>query len=156
MQLEFIKQKANIIFVGGVGLGKSHLATAIAYQACLKGHKVAFFNTIKVINNLSAAQLQGTLNKELKKYTNPDLLLLDEIGYLPIDQRGADLLFQVISHRYEQGSTIITTNKAFKQWPTIFNNDATITSAVLDRLLHHASTITIQGKSYRMKDKNDD
>jgi DNA replication protein DnaC len=80
---------------------------------------------------------------------------LDELGYLPIDQRGADLLFQVISQRYERGSIVLTTNKAFKQWTSIFNGDATITSAVLDRLLHHAETVVIEGKSYRMKDRVD-
>ena len=79
-------------------------------------------------------------------------LPLDELGYLPIDKRGADLLFQVISHRYERGSIIISTNRAFKQWPEIFNNDATLTSAILDRLLHHAETVVIEGKSFRMKD----
>ena len=78
--------------------------------------------------------------------------MLDEVGYLPIDQRGADLLFQVISQRYERGSIVLTTNKAFKQWPSIFNNDSTIASAVLDRLLHHAETVIIEGTSYRMKD----
>src|SRR6202043_2536290 len=83
----------------------------------------------------------------------PALLILDEVGYLPIDQRGADLLFQVISQRYERGSIVITSNKAFKQWPTIFSGDSTITSAVLDRLLHHAETIIIEGSSYRVKDR---
>ena len=94
------------------------------------------------------------LKQELKKYTKPGLLILDELGYLPIDKTGADLLFQVISLRYEQGAMIITSNRAFKDWPEIFNNDSTLTSAVLDRLLHHAETVLIQGKSYRMKDKS--
>ena len=83
----------------------------------------------------------------------PYPLVLDELGYLPIDQHGADLLFQVISQRYERGSIILTTNKPFKQWPSIFNNDSTITSAVLDRLLHHAETVVIEGTSFRMKDQ---
>src|SRR5690606_18567355 len=82
-------------------------------------------------------------------------LLIDELGYLPIDKAGADLLFQIISQRYERGSTVITTNRVYKKWPEIFNNDSTLTSAVLDRLLHHAETVTIEGKSYRMKDKID-
>ena len=103
--------------------------------------------------NISAAQTKGALKSELKRYLSPALLLLDEIGYLPIDQRGADLLFQVISQRYERGSIVLTSNKAFKQWPTIFNGDSTITSAVLDRLLHHAETVLIEGSSYRMKDR---
>ena len=106
-----------------------------------------------VINTLSAAQSQGALKSQLRRYLSPQLLILDEVGYLPIDQRGADLLFQVISQRYERGSIVITSNKAFKQWPTIFNGDSTITSAVLDRLLHHAETILIEGSSYRMKDR---
>lgn len=112
-----------------------------------------FANAIDVINTLSAAQAQGTLKTQLKRYLSPALLVLDEVGYLPIDQRGADLLFQVISQRYERGSIVITSNKAFKQWPAIFNGDSTITAAVLDRLLHHAETVVIEGSSYRMKDR---
>ena len=114
---------------------------------------VLFANAIDVINTLSAAHTKGTLKSELRKYLAPSLLVLDEIGYLPIDQRGADLLFQVISARYERGSIVITTNKAFKQWTSIFNGDATITSAVLDRLLHHAETVVIEGASFRIKDR---
>ena len=94
----------------------------------------------------------GRLEAEFKKYTKTALLILDELGYLPIDKTGADLIFQVISLRYEQGALIITSNRAFKEWPTIFNHDSTLTSAVLDRLLHHADTIIIEGKSFRMKD----
>ena len=90
---------------------------------------------------------------QLKKYTRPDLLVMDELGYLPLDKQGADLLFQIISQRYEHGAIVLTTNKAFKQWPSIFNNDSTLTSAILDRILHHAETIVIEGKSYRMKDR---
>jgi DNA replication protein DnaC len=152
-RLGFLKEKANVIFLGTVGLGKTHLATALGYAACLEGHSVLFANAINVINELSAAQKQGHLKKQFKKYLAPTLLILDEVGYLPIDQHGADLLFQTISQRYERGSIILTTNKAFKQWPSIFNNDSTITSAVLDRLLHHAETIVIEGSSFRMKDQ---
>ena len=151
-RLEFLNQNANVIFLGTVGLGKTHLATALGYAACLEGHTVLFANAIDVINQLSSAQKKSTLKTELKKYLRPKLLILDEVGYLPIDQHGADLLFQVISQRYECGSIILTTNKPFKQWATIFNNDSTITSAVLDRLLHHAETIVIEGSSFRMKD----
>ena len=93
------------------------------------------------------------MKQELKKYTRPALLILDELGFLPIDKASSDLLFQVISGRYEQGALVITTNKAFKDWPEIFNNDSTLTSAILDRLLHHAETVLIEGKSYRMKDQ---
>lgn len=151
-KMDFVPKKANVIFLGTVGLGKTHLATALAYTACLKGVPVLFTTAIDVINNLSAAQETGRFQQEMKKYCNPSILVLDELGYLPIDKHGADLLFQVISHRYEQGSMIISTNRAFKHWPEIFNNDATLTSAILDRLLHHAETVVIEGKSFRMKD----
>jgi len=152
-RLEFVAQKANVIFLSTVGLGKTHLAIALGYAACQEGHSVLFADAISVINDLSAAQKRGLLKRELKKYLAPQVLLLDEVGYLPIDQHGADLLFQVISQRYERGSIVLTTNKPFKQWATIFNNDSTIASAVLDRLLHHAETILIEGTSYRMKDQ---
>ena len=152
-RLDFLAQKANVIFLGNVGLGKTHLATALGYAACQEGHSVLFATAIDIINHLSAAQKRAALKAELKKYLRPQLLILDEVGYLPIDQHGADLLFQVISQRYERGSIVLTTNKPFKQWPSIFNNDSTITAAVLDRLLHHAETILIEGISYRMKDQ---
>ncbi len=152
-RLNFIEQKANVIFLGGVGLGKTHLATAIGYQACLKGYTVLFTTAIDVINTLTSEQAAGQLKKGLKKYLKPSLLILDELGYLPIDKHGADLLFQIISYRYEKGSILITSNRAYKQWPQIFNNDATLTSAILDRLLHHADTLVIEGKSFRMKEQ---
>ncbi len=152
-RLEFIPQKANVIFLGTVGVGKTHLATALAYSACLEGYSALCSGAIQVINDLSAAQQAGALKPALKKYLHPQVLLLDEVGYLPIDQAGADLLFQVISQRYERGSIILTTNKPFKQWPSMFNNDSTLASALLDRLLHHAETIVIEGPSYRMKDQ---
>jgi DNA replication protein DnaC len=136
-----------------VGLGKSHLAIALAHAACLAGHRVLFTTAIDIVNNLSAAQHAGRLAQDLKKYVRPAVLVMDELGYLPIDKRGADLLFQVISQRYERGAIILTTNKAFKQWPSIFNNDSTLTSAILDRVLHHAETVVIEGRSYRMKDR---
>jgi DNA replication protein DnaC len=151
--LGFIKDKGNLIYLGGVGLGKTHLATALGYAACLQGYSVLFTSAIDVINTLSASKTSGRLKQELKKYTKPSLLILDELGYLPIDKAGADLLFQVISLRYEQGSIMITSNRAYKEWPKIFNNDSTLTSAILDRLLHHAETVVIEGKSFRMKGK---
>ena len=152
-RLEFLAQKGNVIFLGTVGTGKTHLATALGYAACLEGHSVLFANAIDVVNDLSAAQKRNELKHGLKKYLRPEILILDEIGYLPIDQHGADLLFQVISQRYERGSIVLTTNKPFKQWASIFNNDSTIASAVLDRLLHHSETIVIEGTSFRMKDQ---
>ena len=151
-RLNFVDEKSNVIFLGGVGLGKTHLATALGYHACLRGYPVLFCSAVDAINNLAAAQSAGRLKQELRKYHKPALVILDELGYLPIDKTGADLLFQIISHRYEQGSLIITTNRAFKDWPEIFNNDSTLTSALLDRLLHHTETIVIEGKSYRMKE----
>ena len=152
-RLAFIQDKANLILLGGVGLGKTHLATALGYVACLHGYSVLFASAIDVINTLAAAKNAGRLKAELKTYTKPALLILDELGYLPIDKAGADLLFQVISLRYEQGAIVITSNRAFKEWPKIFNNDSTLTAAILDRLLHHAETIIIEGKSFRMKDQ---
>jgi len=152
-RLKFIEDKANAIVIGGVGLGKSHLAIALGYAAAVAGFRVRFTTAIDVVNTLSAAHNAGRFVQELKKYTRPDLLVCDELGYLPIDKRGADLLFQIISQRYECGSIVLTTNKVFKHWPSIFNNDATLTSAILDRILHHAETVVIEGKSYRMKDR---
>ena len=112
-----------------------------------------FARAIDVINTLAAAKNAGRLKAELKKYTKPALLILDELGYLPIDKAGADLLFQVISLRYEQGAIVMTSNRACKEWPKIFNNASTLTAAILDRLLHHAETVSIDGKSFRMKDQ---
>ena len=132
--------------------GKTHLASALGYQACLKGYTVLFISAIDSINNLISSQKKGLLKQELKKYLKPDLLIIDELGYLPIDNKGADLLFQIISQRYEQGSVVITTNRVFKEWPKIFNNDSTLTSALLDRLLHHVEATLIEGDSYRMKE----
>lgn len=151
-RLKFIENQTNVVFIGGVGLGKTHLASALGYQACLKGHTVLFTSAIDSINHLISSQKKGLLKQDLKKYLKPDLLIMDELGYLPIDNKGADLLFQIISQRYEQGSIIITTNRVFKEWPKIFNNDSTLTSALLDRLLHHVEATLIEGDSYRMKE----
>jgi DNA replication protein DnaC len=153
LRLQFVEAKANVIFLGGVGLGKTHLAIALGYQACLERYHVLFASAADVINTLTAAQAAHRLKQELTRYLRPDLLIIDEVGFMPIDKHGADLLFQVISQRYEQGAVLLTTNKAFKNWSSIFNNDSVVTSAILDRLLHHAETVTIEGKSYRMKDR---
>ena len=152
-RLQFLADKHNVIFLGTVGLGKTHLATALGYAACLAGYSVRFATAVEVINTLAAAQRGGRLKQALDGYRKPALLILDELGYLPIDKTGADLLFQIISLRYEHGATVITSNRVFKHWAEIFNHDATLTSALLDRLLHHAETIVIEGQSYRMKDR---
>jgi DNA replication protein DnaC len=152
-RLQFVKDKANVIFLGGVGLGKTHLSIALGYQACLHNYSVLFTTAVEAINNLVAAQKAGRLRQELNKYLKPQVICLDELGYLPIDKKGADMLFQIISLRYERGAIILSGNRAYKDWPEIFNNDATLTSAILDRLLHHAETVVIEGKSYRMKDR---
>jgi len=152
-RLRFIEDKANVIFLGGVGLGKTHLAAALGYTACRKGHSVLFATAVDLINTLAAAQRAGRLKAAFGRYLRPQVLILDELGYLPIDKTGADLLFQIISQRYERGSIVMTSNRVFKKWPEIFNNDSTLTSALLDRLLHHAETVLIEGKSYRMKDR---
>ena len=154
-RLRFVENKHNAVLLGPVGVGKTHLATAIALQACHSGHKVLYINAVEAINDLITAQKQGRLKPAMRRYTTPHLLVLDEIGYLPIDKTGADLLFQIISARYESGSILLTTNKAFKDWPSIFNNDSTLTSAVLDRLLHHCETVIIEGSSYRMRKTKD-
>jgi DNA replication protein DnaC len=112
-----------------------------------------FTSAADIINTLNAAQKARRLKNELAKYLRPALLVVDELGFLPIDKHGADLLFQVISQRYEQGAIVLTTNKVYKHWSSIFNNDSVVTSAILDRLLHHADTVTIEGKSYRQKDR---
>lgn len=152
-RLDFLRSHTNVIFLGGVGLGKSHLSIALGYAACLQGYAVRFATAIDIVNGLTAAQAANALKKELRKYARPQLLIIDELGYLPIDRRGADLLFQVISQRYERGAIVLNSNKAYKHWAEIFDNDSVLASAVLDRLLHHAETVTIIGKSYRMKDQ---
>jgi len=151
-RLNFVEQKSNAIFLGGVGLGKTHLCIALGQAACVRGYSVLFTTAIDIIHTLSAAAATGSLKRTMQRYLKPKLLVVDELGYLPIDKLGADLLFQIISERYERGAILMSTNRAFKNWPEIFNNDTTLTSALLDRLLHHADTCVVEGKSYRAKD----
>jgi DNA replication protein DnaC len=152
-RLQFFNERGNVVFISNTGLGKTHLSLALGYSACLKGHSVLFTSAVDAINNLLAAGKAGSRKQELRKYIRPDFLILDELGYLALDKTAADLLFQIISGRYERGSTIITTNLTYKKWAGTLNNDATLTSALLDRLLHHAETVKIVGKSYRTKDE---
>ena len=152
-RLAFLETHANVIFLGGVGMGKSHFAIALGHAACLQGHSALFTTAVDIINTLAAAQINGGIKREMAKYLKPRILIIDELGYLPIDKFGADSLFQIFSHRYERGSTVVTTNRAYKHWPEILNSDSTLTSALLDRLLHHAETVIIEGKSFRTKDQ---
>jgi DNA replication protein DnaC len=141
-RLAFIATQTNIVLIGNVGLGKTH--------------SVLFSTAVDIINTLAAAQSAGRLKPEFHRYLKPAVLIVDELGYLPIDKHGADLLFQIISQRYERAPMVITTNRAYKHWSQIFNNDSTLTSAILDRVLHHADTVIIEGKSYRTKDEIDE
>lgn len=151
-RLHFLEECKNIIFCGCVGLGKTHLASALALEACNRAYSTLFISAVEIINTLNEAQKNGRLSRALRKLINVKLLVIDELGYMPIDKKGCDLLFQVISGRYEKGSTIFTTNRTYKEWSIIFNNDAVVTSAILDRVLHHSETIKIEGPSYRMSD----
>ena len=149
---EFVAQHRCAVMIGPTGVGKSHLLTALGYTACEKGISVRFTRAIDMINTLTTAQVNGTLEKTLKQYVHPSLLLLDELGYLPIDKRGADLMFQVVAARYEFGSIVITTNRPFRDWGKIFDVDNTLATAMIDRLMHHGEALVIQGDSYRTKD----
>lgn len=153
---QFVEQHLCGVLIGPTGVGKSHLLNALGYTACEKGLSVRFTRVIDMINVLTTAQINGTLEKALKAYVNPSLLLLDELGYLPIDKRGADLMFQVVAARYESGSIVLTTNRAFRDWGKIFDLDNTLATAMIDRLMHHGEAIVIRGDSYRMKDKAQD
>jgi DNA replication protein DnaC len=152
-RLDFIATCTNVVMIGNVGLGKTHLSIALGHAACASGHSVLFTTAIDIINVLAAAQSAGQLKREIRRYVKPAVLIVDELGYLPVDKHGADLLFQIISGRYERAPTVITTNRAYKHWAQIFNNDSTLTSAILDRIMHHVDTVIIEGKSFRMKDE---
>jgi DNA replication protein DnaC len=152
-RMAFVATQTNIVLIGNVGLGKTHLAIALGHTACQNGHSVLYTTAVDIINTLAAAQSAGRLKREFHRYLKPTILIIDELGYLPIDKLGADLLFQIISQRYERAPMVITTNRVYKHWSQIFNNDSTLTSAILDRVLHHADTVIIEGKSFRMKDE---
>lgn len=148
--LRFIEKKENIIFYGNSGVGKTHLATAIGVTAAQNRNSTYFIKCADLMDTLHKAQLEGRLSERLKKYSGYKLLIIDELGYLPISPNDSKLFFQLIDKRYERNSTIITTNINFSQWDEIFG-DTLIASAIIDRLLHHAKVITIKGKSYRLQ-----
>jgi DNA replication protein DnaC len=153
---DFIAQHGCAVLIGPTGTGKSHLLTALGYTAAERGYTVRHTRVVDMINHLTTAQLKGLLGNTLRIYVRPSLLLLDELGYLPIDKRGADLLFQVVAARYETGSIVLSTNRAFREWGTLFDMDNTLATALIDRLMHHGEAIVIQGDSYRMRGKDSD
>jgi DNA replication protein DnaC len=146
--LDFIEDKANCVLVGPSGVGKTHLANAIGQLACLRGHRVRFTTAADLVNDLVAAQAKNNLHRRLAHWGGTDLLLIDELGYLTFDSRGADLLYQVFNRRYQRSSTIVTTNLPFKEWGQLFHNSAAA-SAIADRLVHKGILIRIAGKSRR-------
>ena len=150
--LRFIENQENIIFVGTPGVGKTHLAISIGIESAKNRNSTYFINCNDLISNLKKANLENRLMARLNHYAKYKVLIIDEVGFLPIDNEGANLFFQLINKRYENHPTIITTNKAFGKWHEIFG-DATIANAILDRLLHHSNIVNINGRSYRLKDK---
>ena len=153
---EFIPRYGCAVLLGPTGTGKTHLLTALGYTACERGYSVCYTRVVDMLNRLTTAQINGRLAQALKTYVRPQLLLLDELGYLPIDKRGADLLFQVVAARYETGSIVVTTNRTFREWGTLLDADNTLATALIDRLMHHGEAIVIKGDSYRTKDQPPD
>jgi DNA replication protein DnaC len=152
MSLEFVQQKKDVIVIGNPGTGKSFLAKCIAYAATQAGKKVLFTTAMDMINHLIAAEADQSLLKKLHFYQSQDLLVIDEIGYLPLGQQGSNLFFQVISHRHELNSTMITTNLPFAQWGNIFDS-TTVATAIADRLVYNSQVLILEGKSYRKRNK---
>jgi DNA replication protein DnaC len=150
--LRFLEERANVLFLGPPGVGKTHLAIALGVEAITQGYGVVFTTLAGLLSSLERAKAQNKLEERLKTLGQPRLLILDEIGYVPLDQWGATCLFQIVCQRYERGSIILTSNKSYGDWGTVFP-DPIIASAILDRLLHHSTTIVIKGPSYRLKDK---
>ncbi|MFR5856640.1 MAG: IS21-like element helper ATPase IstB [Bacilli bacterium] len=150
--LGFLERHENILFVGPSGVGKTHLATSIGITAAKKRYSVYFISCHDLITQLNKAHFENKLEARIKHFCRYELLIIDEIGYLPVDKQGANLFFQLIAKRYEKHSTIITTNQTFNKWGEVFS-DTVLANAILDRLLHHSTVINIKGTSYRIKDK---
>lgn len=150
--LEFIEQKGNVIFLGPPGVGKTHLSVGLAVKACIARYRVLFTTAQKLIEDLVLSQKDGSIVGKLMAYSRHHLLIVDELGYMPITREQANLLFQLISMRYEKGAIILTSNYNFDEWGKVFE-DNIVASAIIDRLVHHASIFYIAGSSYRLKNK---
>lgn len=151
--LDFLNSAKNIIFVGAPGVGKTHLAISLGVKAVSQMKRVMFYTAEKLTEELASAEVSGQLNKKLDILSRIDLLIIDELGYLSLSKQTSRLFFQMISKRYEKGSIIVTSNKPFEEWGEIFN-DETVAAAILDRLLHHSYPFLINGKSFRLKNIN--
>ena len=150
--LRFIEEKKNVLLIGSPGTGKTHIATAIGIEAAKNRVSTYFISCHDLISQLSLAHSENRLVDKIKQYNRYKLLIIDEVGYLPVDKTGANLLFQLLAKRYERYSTIVTSNQQFSKWGDVLS-DATLASAILDRLLHHSYVFNITGNSYRIKDK---
>jgi DNA replication protein DnaC len=150
--LRFIHEASNVVFLGPPGVGKTHLSVALAEAAIQSGFGAYFMTAHDLVTDLGRAYREGRLDRRMRVYLAPKVLIIDEMGYLPLDDMGATIFFQLVSARYERGSIILTSNKSYGDWGTIFG-DPIIATAILDRLLHHSTTINIRGESYRLKDR---